>query len=540
MRNITEKDVMDQMLLNNTANVTSWRESTSVTTELPLPFQAAKLWTAKVGIFTHNYILPFIILIGWIGNTVSFLVMRKLHNRRISCCNYIAALAVSDNLMLLNAFDYWTISAVFNRQIFQWECRTMSWMFHFASMASMIFIIAMTVDRFLAIRFPFKARTLCSTRRARIAILVISVSVTLYTLPYMFTSKLFPAVRTCVAIYTTDPLSRAYNWMNIFLGSIVPFVGLLTMSGFIIRTVRKRVELSESTGSTEKVGKKKGMTGADNRAFEGDGEFQHQKSCRSTKYEVKDERKKDESYSETAENDKQNDKDNSVLDIEENDKGTQSSPDNNDQVYANGHDSMDNDCSNSQGSNDRKHLDDPDSSGKEHPIGTDTNGKGHSNGPDMYSNGPDINGKGPLNGPDTNDREPPNGPGSSTAANSSDNDLSEQGNKKIFTCSFKLQRQNTKVNSKQSRDNQLTMMLLLVTFTFLVLTLPQYVRYLLAIFWNYYANAEDYASFLLLAHASNRIFYVNSACNFFLYCMSGSKFRQDVKDLFTLRKKQHV
>ena len=36
-----------------------------------------------------------------VGNTLSFLVMVQPHNRHISCCVYMAALAVSDNAVVL-------------------------------------------------------------------------------------------------------------------------------------------------------------------------------------------------------------------------------------------------------------------------------------------------------------------------------------------------------------------------------------------------------------------------------------------------------
>ena len=101
-------------------------------------------------------------------------------------------------------------------------------------------IFAMTVDRFLAISYPFKARTLCSAHRARIAIACISVITLVYTLPYLFTSYLIVQLRTCLAVGTTNTLSVVYNWVNIFLGSMVPFVGLLTMNALIIKTIRKR------------------------------------------------------------------------------------------------------------------------------------------------------------------------------------------------------------------------------------------------------------------------------------------------------------
>ncbi len=83
------------------------------------------------------------------------------------------------------------------------------------------------------------------------------------------------------------------------------------------------------------------------------------------------------------------------------------------------------------------------------------------------------------------------------------------------------------MDSKQQR--QLTAMLLVVTTTFLLLTSPQYVRYIVFSCLNITRDAETFASAVLLYHITNKCFYTNSAVNFFLYCIAGSKFRKDVR-----------
>ena len=92
---------------------------------------------------------------------------------------------------------------------------------------------------------------------------------------------------------------------------------------------------------------------------------------------------------------------------------------------------------------------------------------------------------------------------------------------------------------KQQRfkENQLTVMLLLVTFMFLILTLPQYARYLVAAILDYDCDASTYAGYMFLVHLTNKLSFTNNACNFFLYCVGGSKFREDLKDVCKCGKK---
>ncbi len=84
------------------------------------------------------------------------------------------------------------------------------------------------------------------------------------------------------------------------------------------------------------------------------------------------------------------------------------------------------------------------------------------------------------------------------------------------------------VNSTKYHDRQLTVMLLTVSFVFLLLTLPQYCRLVAAKIWNYKASQRDYEIYLIVHLLTNRLLLLNSAINFFLYCLGGSRFRKDL------------
>ncbi len=87
--------------------------------------------------------------------------------------------------------------------------------------------------------------------------------------------------------------------------------------------------------------------------------------------------------------------------------------------------------------------------------------------------------------------------------------------------------------SKETNNLQLTRMLLFVTFTFLVLTLPQSLRFVVVSFIDYQNDPHIFSIFYLYFTASTRLFVFNSSVNFYLYCMSGTRFRRDVTSLFT-------
>ena len=94
---------------------------------------------------------------------------------------------------------------------------------------------------------------------------------------------------------------------------------------------------------------------------------------------------------------------------------------------------------------------------------------------------------------------------------------------------------NTRHNktNTSSVDHQLTVMLLLVTFALLILTGPQYIRYLVYIIVDNSRDASTFAGYMFFVHLSNKLSFCNSSVNVLLYCLGGSKFRSEAKTLLT-------
>ena len=92
----------------------------------------------------------------------------------------------------------------------------------------------------------------------------------------------------------------------------------------------------------------------------------------------------------------------------------------------------------------------------------------------------------------------------------------------------------------KSSENQMYVLLLLVSFAFFIFTIPPYSLLL-------YINSVDYrkspallAGFYLFHSISQKATYTNYGINFYLYIISGHKFRTDVLNLFKCKKKQEI
>ena len=88
----------------------------------------------------------------------------------------------------------------------------------------------------------------------------------------------------------------------------------------------------------------------------------------------------------------------------------------------------------------------------------------------------------------------------------------------------------------QNTERQIYIMLLLVTFGFLILLTPAYAFYLYQMFYDYDKSPYAFAGFYLYNSVSQKAIYTNNGINFFLYVMSGKKFRTDLVNLFKIRK----
>ena len=85
---------------------TGW-EKTEITAEDTFMEEVEGYTTFKIANFINTYWFPVLVAIGPVGNILSFLVMIKPNNRRMSTCIYMAAISINDNIMMGSClFDY--------------------------------------------------------------------------------------------------------------------------------------------------------------------------------------------------------------------------------------------------------------------------------------------------------------------------------------------------------------------------------------------------------------------------------------------------
>ena len=213
-------------------------ENSTVETDTQDTFirEAETYMTFKVAKLIDNYYFPVLIPLGLVGNTLSFLVMMKPNNNRMSTCIYMAALSINDNLMMCSAFHFWLVSAVNIHVWNYWECVGSVYFAYYCLQTATYQVLVMTVDKYVAIKWPHKAVAFSTPKRAKIIIATIITCVIIYNLPHLFMTEVIQ--EECYGFSVKSTITKVYSWLSFVLNAIIPFTLLIHMNYTIINTVR--------------------------------------------------------------------------------------------------------------------------------------------------------------------------------------------------------------------------------------------------------------------------------------------------------------
>ena len=217
--------------------------------------EAETFMTYKVAKYIDRFWFPVLIPLGLVGNTLSFLVMVKSNNRKMSTCVYMAAISMNDNAMMFWAL--WYLYSFENKPVL---CKIIAFTSYLILQNSTFQILAMTIDKYIAIRWPHRAAAYSTPKRAKITIFTIFILVTVYNLPHFFITSLIEG--QCYGYSVKSILTKVYSWLSFVLNGVIPFTLLIHMNYVIVKTVRNSRRKFISNVSTEK--RQKSVKSAEN------------------------------------------------------------------------------------------------------------------------------------------------------------------------------------------------------------------------------------------------------------------------------------
>ncbi len=130
-------------------------------------------WLLQIG-------TPMILLVGIPGNILSFLILKSRRFRGKSYSHYLCTLAVFDSLVLIGKYVrrldqllIYTAHVGIFASYGDAACKIYTFVEHVCYLMSSWLVLCMTLERFIAVKYPFKKETFCKPRNAVTVILVV-------------------------------------------------------------------------------------------------------------------------------------------------------------------------------------------------------------------------------------------------------------------------------------------------------------------------------------------------------------------------------
>lgn len=187
----------------------------------------------QVTLFLNIYILPVIILIGILGNSVSFLVYVMTPRLcRQSSSVYLAFLAAVDNMFLVSVFVVWF--GFIGMQVFHKDgwCQIISYCTYVCGFLSVWTVVSFTVERWIVVFHPLKRHRLCTRKRA----IILMTSLTLGSLAFYSFSIFTQHAETmgnrpvCTQVDKPYHFLQAVRSLDTIITIIIPFITIIVMN----------------------------------------------------------------------------------------------------------------------------------------------------------------------------------------------------------------------------------------------------------------------------------------------------------------------
>ena len=115
----------------------------------------------------------------------------------------------------------------------------------------------MTLDKYIAIKWPHRAATYSTPRRAKIIVVTVYVCVCIYNIPHFFLSSVIGG--QCLNFGVRSVITSVYSWFSFVLNAVIPFTMLIHMNCVIVKVVRVSRKLFEDNDANTRQGIEQGI-----------------------------------------------------------------------------------------------------------------------------------------------------------------------------------------------------------------------------------------------------------------------------------------
>ncbi|XP_063973983.1 FMRFamide receptor isoform X2 [Diachasmimorpha longicaudata] len=207
---------------------------------------------------TNGILLNLVGLFGLFGNIISMIILSRPQMK--SSINYLLiGLARCDTVLIIASVLIHGLPAIYayTGLLFDYKFgvfpQIVRYLYPLSCMAQMVTVyltLTVTMERYVAVCHPLRARSFCTYGRARIAVLCIVIVSIIYNMPKFWEVDLEEEIhwKYNVTVYCVVPailrssdiyITIYVNWMYFFVYYAFPFVALVVFNIAIYRRVRK-------------------------------------------------------------------------------------------------------------------------------------------------------------------------------------------------------------------------------------------------------------------------------------------------------------
>lgn len=195
--------------------------------------------------FLRRYVPPFLMLIGLVGNVMSFFILRHKSMARHSTNHFLAALSIADLIVLFaGLFRLWIGEILDNdfQNVSDFMCKIVNLLTYSSSQFSAWLVLTVTAERYIVVCHALQASRWCSRERARKTVILLAIIFILINLHLIWTigirNDTAQGKPQCDGLANYEFLVRkVWPWIDAILYSTIPVIAISLFNILIIRQV---------------------------------------------------------------------------------------------------------------------------------------------------------------------------------------------------------------------------------------------------------------------------------------------------------------
>ena len=232
-------DLVNNLTVNDSSGPPAWMHPTSMYYRLRV-----------ISEIMDMFFVPTLVGFGICGNTLSFIAFTFSSLRCLSSSVYLAALSLADTGFLLCVFASWSSNIGVTIYHQPGWCQIFVYCTYIFSFLSVWYVVGFTVERYIAVCFPFRRANMCTVQRARLVVIGLAgLAIMIYTFAiwttssFKMTSGPMSGQRLCYPYDKWRDVLKIINTIDLIATLGVPFVVIAFLNiNIIIIMARHRAQ----------------------------------------------------------------------------------------------------------------------------------------------------------------------------------------------------------------------------------------------------------------------------------------------------------